>query len=177
MLSMLSMLSKQIRCLNWNGGLSHVLVLSGENADIYHCLDQLDWEDKRVDEWLDTIVDGVSQEFPSFLEGVKPSLRLNDVVKSEVYSGAALFHCSEDKFIFVEEKIREFRLLDGDSFLKFVSIVGNSDVPESYIVGKKYTYILSDKIAFPNELFNEHDDVYYTYYETLVNSTEGIQFP
>jgi hypothetical protein len=46
-----------IRCLNWNGGLSHVLRLHGEKVDIYNCLDQLDWEDKRVDEWMDKWID------------------------------------------------------------------------------------------------------------------------
>lgn len=166
----------QIRCLNWNGGLSHVLQLNGEKVDIYHCLDQLDWDDNKVDEWLDTIENGVAQDFPSFLEGFH-SLTLNDVTKTEIYPGAALFHCP-NKFIFVEKTIKEFRLLDDDSFIKFVSAVGNSEVSESYIVGKKYTYILSsgDQRAFPNELFNEHDDVYYKYYDTLYENQQGIPF-
>ena len=171
---------KEIRCLNWNGGLSHVILLDGKNVDIYHCLDQLDWEDKRVDDWLDTIdeISGIVQEFPSFLEGVNPSLTINDATNSEIYSGATLFHCTNDRFIFVEKTVKELRLLDGDSFVKFVSVVGNSAVPESHIVGKKYTYILSSdkQSAFPNELFNENDDVYYTYYETLYEKKEGIPF-
>jgi hypothetical protein len=179
-------MSYQIRCLNWNGGLSNVLQLDGEKVTIHHCLDQFDWEDERVNEWLDTIEDSVAREFPSFLEGVDPSLILDNVKKSEVYSGAALFHCPNDSFIFVEKTIKKFRLLEGDSFVKFVSVVGNAEVPESHIVGKKYTYILSlsdsDRTrAFPNELFNEHNDeydVYYTYYETLESSegTVGIPF-
>jgi hypothetical protein len=52
------------------------------------------------------------------------------------------------------------------------------NVPESHIVGKNYTYILSSDIqsAFPNKHFNEDDDVYYTYYETLYDKSEGIPF-
>jgi hypothetical protein len=173
------MLSAQIHCLNWNGGLSHVLLLEKEHVDIYHCLDQFNFEDKTVNEWLDTIDENnIAQEFPSFLEGVDQSFRLNDVIKSEVYPGAALFHCPNNKFIFVENTINEICLIDGDFFVKFVSIVGNSDVPESYIVGNKYTYILSSDIqsAFPNELFNDDDDVYYTSYETRDDHKEGIPF-
>jgi hypothetical protein len=168
-----------IRCLNWNGGLSHVLRLHGEKVNIYHCLDQLDCEDKQVDEWLDKwIEDEDIQEFPSFLDG-NQYLTVGNVTKSEVYSGAALFHCPNNVFIFVEKTIKEFCLLDGDSFVKFVSVLGNSAVPESYIVGEKYTYILSsddEQSAFPNELFNEDEDVYYTYYETLYEKNEGIPF-
>ncbi len=169
---------KKIRCLNWNGGLSHVMLLDGEHVDIYHCLDQLDWEDKRVDEWLDAIDEnGVAREFPPFLQGVSPSFTLNDVTKSEIYDGAALFHCKDDRFIFVEETIKEIHILDGDSFVKFVSIVENSGVPYSHIVGKKYNYILSfsSNRAFPNELFNEDEDVYCTY-EKLLDNAEGLPF-
>jgi hypothetical protein len=169
----------EIRCLNWNGGLSHVMFLDGENIDIYHCLDQFDLDDKIVGEWLETIDEnGVARELPPFLKEVIPSLSLNDVTKSEIYDGAALFHCKDDRFIFVEETIKEFHLLDGDSFVKFVSVVGNSGVPYSHIVGKKYNYILSfsSNSAFANELFNEHEDVYCTYYEKLLDNVEGLSF-
>jgi hypothetical protein len=156
----------EIRSLNFNGGLSHILIITGEKVEIYHCLNQLvfDWDDKRVDDWLNTLDDGVAQEFPSFMNGVEPSLTLTDVTKSEVYPGSALFHFRDETFVFVESTIMELRLLEGDTFVKFVSIVGNSAVPYSHIVGEKYTYILSydEKSAFPNELFNEKEDVYYT---------------
>ena len=167
----------QVRTLFWNGGLSHVLVMDGERVKIYECLDQLEWEDTRVDDFLDQVEEGLNLEFPEFLDQDEPTLEL-EVMKSEIFEGSALFHLPDGTFVLAEENTRKIRLLDDDSFVVFQSVMGNSGVPYSYIKGTRYTYILSDEGgAFPNELFEEGEDVYRVFYDQeLDQGDKGQEF-
>lgn len=44
--------------------------------------------------------------------------------------------------------------------MKFISYVGNSDVPYPYVIGKNNTYFMLNKEYLPNTILNLEDDAY-----------------
>ena len=69
------------------------------------------------------------------------------------------------KYVYVGNGIREFSTRERDVIQHFYSPVGNSDVPYSYAVGDKYTYLLIDKLTIiPNHRIDTSRDAYNQYY-------------
>jgi hypothetical protein len=69
------------------------------------------------------------------------------------------------KYVYVGDGIREFSTRERDVIQHFYSPVGNNDVPYSYAVGDKYTYLLIDKlIMIPNDRIDTSRDAYNQYY-------------
>ena len=60
------------------------------------------------------------------------------------FRGSAILVKKGDTFTFVGENVRQFTLKN-DEILAFYSPMGNSNVPYSYAVGQKNTYLFSEK--------------------------------
>lgn len=64
-----------------------------------------------------------------------------------------------NKYIMIEAEIYSFTIKD--EILYFKSPVGNSDVPYSYAIGKKNTYLTTYKSFIPNKIVEEkHGDIH-----------------
>ena len=69
------------------------------------------------------------------------------------------------EYIFIGgEHIYEFSLFPEDSFVSFNCYIGNS-VTYSYIIGKKYTYFLTEKCAIDNSIIKGEKDPYKVLYD------------
>lgn len=64
-----------------------------------------------------------------------------------------------NKYIMIESEIYSFAIQD--EILYFESPVGNSDVPYSYAIGKKNTYLTTYKSLIPNKIVKKfHGDIH-----------------
>lgn len=68
------------------------------------------------------------------------------------------------KYVYVGDGIREFSTRERDHIQHFYSPVGNNDVPYSYAVGDKYTYLLNKLTIIPNDRIDTSRDAYNQYY-------------
>ncbi len=69
-------------------------------------------------------------------------------------------------YIFIGGKdIYEFNLFPEDSFVSFNCYVGNSAVTYAYVVGKKYTYLLTEQCAMDNSIIKDEKDPYKVLYD------------
>jgi len=72
-----------------------------------------------------------------------------------------LIQKSKDTFVLVYRNVSEFKVLDEP--IKFMSPIGNNDVPYPYLIGTKYVYFLVDSGDFKYVLKDDLDlrtDVY-----------------
>jgi hypothetical protein len=74
-------------------------------------------------------------------------------VGKEGLGNSILLQMPNDKFIAITDNIFEFSLENGDKFVKFFSVVGNSDVPYPVLLGKNYFYSIVDKKRIPKSQF------------------------
>lgn len=81
-----------------------------------------------------------------------------------------LFQVTAGRYVFIGDRIYEFSLVAGDSVVRYVSPVGNSDVPYPYVIGKTHTYLLLDgggsigPVFIPNEALDPKTDAYAQFY-------------
>jgi hypothetical protein len=62
--------------------------------------------------------------------------------------------------------IYEFSLFPDDTFVSFNCYIGNSSVTYAYIIGKKYTYFLTEKCSMDNSLIKDTKDPYKALYSS-----------
>ncbi len=74
----------------------------------------------------------------------------------------------ENKYIMIEGEIFEFSIKD--KINEFYSPVGNSDVPYSYAIGKKYTYLMCFKNKIPTKVLEKNSDPYENKYDKFYES-------
>jgi hypothetical protein len=82
-----------------------------------------------------------------------------------------LLHCivqSKDKYVFIGDSIYEFTTTDKDKIVKYISPVGNNDVPYPFAIGEKFIYFMLDKkyssIKYINDLNKEEKTDLYSHY-------------
>ena len=68
-----------------------------------------------------------------------------------------------NKYIIIESLISSFEI--DDEILSFESEVGNSDVPYSFAVGKKNTYLITYSRYFDNKYCKDGEHPYNPYYD------------
>lgn len=81
--------------------------------------------------------------------------------------GGCILKLQNQRFVFLGgDEAYEFNLIDGDKYMNFVSIPGNSGVFDSYLLGEKYTYFFIDKkiCAVENSVIPK--DPYSFFYES-----------
>lgn len=84
-----------------------------------------------------------------------------------------LLQVASGRYVFIGDCIYEFSLVAGDSVVRYVSPIGNSDVPYPYVIGKTHTYLLLDgggsngPVFIPNEALNPKADAYGQFYGHL----------
>ena len=78
-----------------------------------------------------------------------------------------LIKLSKHKYISIGWKVEEFKT--EDEIVKYVSPIGNSDVPYPYAIGTKYTYLMIENIYIENEFLKIYgnEDPYDVYYGFL----------
>lgn len=83
-----------------------------------------------------------------------------------------LLQLSKYKYVIIQDSIEEFKT-PNDEIIKFISPIGNNDVPYPMAFGKKYVYNFVDEISYINKKdFNKgiygtkpKDDYIYRYFE------------
>ncbi len=82
---------------------------------------------------------------------------------TQSYSGhVVLVETKKNEYIFINRDIFKFKTTE--PIIKFISYVGNSDVPYSYAITKNYTYLLQEKIKLENKYLDMKKDPYELYY-------------
>jgi hypothetical protein len=89
--------------------------------------------------------------------------------KPWMVGNTVLLRIGANRYVFIGEQIYEFALEAGDSVVKYVSPVGNSDVPYPYIIGKMNTYLLLERLVISNTVLNVSVDAYSQYYKGLMS--------
>ncbi len=87
-----------------------------------------------------------------------------DGLKPREADGNSILLKKGSKYVYIGTEIYEFTPLDGDTIEKYYSNIGNNDVPYPYAIGKKYIYLMIEKVTVERGLFDLKDDVYQQYY-------------
>lgn len=66
-----------------------------------------------------------------------------------------LLDMGKNKYVCITESIFEFTLENGDEFVKYFSMIGNSDVPYPVLLGKNYFYSMVEKTRGSRSYFPE----------------------
>jgi hypothetical protein len=69
-----------------------------------------------------------------------------------------------NEYVYIGNEIKAFQTKQDDMIIKYISPIGNSDVPYPYAIGKKFTYLILENKYIPNELVDLTRDVYSQYY-------------
>ena len=92
-------------------------------------------------------------------------------LKSEKYPGhAILAQLTNGSMLFIGHKVFTFNMQPADKPEKFISYVGNNDVPYSYLVGSTHTYLLQEEVVIENDKLDLKEDAYKQYYVDKVPS-------
>jgi hypothetical protein len=75
-----------------------------------------------------------------------------------------LIKIKNDNYIHVGREIYSFETIDKENIKEYYSPVGNSVVPYPYAIGENYTYLMLDRVAIPNKLFDFKKDIYGQFY-------------
>ena len=92
-------------------------------------------------------------------------------IKSRKDIGNTILLKTDNTYVFIGDHVYQFKAIDGDTIVKYYSPVGNNAVPYPYAIGKKYIYLLGEKIAVEKSYFDfdEYaDDIYGQYYYPLM---------
>lgn len=106
---------------------------------------------------------------------------LGDSASSELYGdfekgNTIVLQTEANKYVTIcRESIISFSLETGEAVSKFVSPIGNSDVPYPYLVGTKNVYLLLERVQLPIELMNMNDEPYSQYYEQGEYGGKGLK--
>lgn len=129
--------------IHWNGGTPFVVKDVSED-NLVHVTNE-DEEDEEVN---------IVLEYDNFYPGKDGD--------EDQYVGNTCLLVKNNKYTFIGRKVISFSLQDNDTFVKFCSPLGNSDVPYPYIIGKKYVYLLtvdrSDIIALPTSTIYQDEN-------------------
>jgi hypothetical protein len=88
-----------------------------------------------------------------------------------VPGNTVLMQVDTNKYVAVVVDIIGFELEKDDEVQKYMSPIGNNDVPYPYIVGKTHVYLLAQHVILPKESLDLTKDVYEQYYG--INEYEG----
>jgi hypothetical protein len=97
--------------------------------------------------------------------GKVPSKMLKDSNYSYEKGNTILLMIDKGKYIFIGQCIYSFETKDKEKIIKFVSPIGNSDVPYPYAIGENNTYLLLENIYIDNSLLDLNEDIYQQYYQ------------
>jgi len=92
------------------------------------------------------------------------SLEFKNYAKKGYEKGnTILLQIDNTKFMYIGEMIKIITIKD-DVIKKYISPVGNSDVPYPYIIGKDYSYLILENKIIPNNVLELKKCIYSQYY-------------
>jgi hypothetical protein len=97
--------------------------------------------------------------------GKVPSKMLKDNYYSYEKGNSILLMIDKGKYISIGDCIYSFETKNKEKIIKFVSPIGNNDVPYPYAIGENNTYLLLEKIYIDNSLLDLNEDIYQQYYQ------------
>ena len=129
---------------------------------------RVDIDGRKVTVWKN--IDGEFRHLKDFTAdevfvGKKSPKGGYDGLKPKEAEGNSILLRIGSKYVFLGHEIYEFAPIPGDVIDVYYSDIGNSDVPYPYAVGKRYMYILLDKVAVQSEFFTPKKGIYDQYYE------------
>ena len=80
-----------------------------------------------------------------------------------------LVNLESNRWLYICDKIYEFNLPKDEKIIKYISNMGNNNVPYPFLVTDKRTYFFCEFLSLPNEFVNEGDPYYDLY--TLENKS------
>jgi hypothetical protein len=88
-------------------------------------------------------------------------LKLAPMYEASLQRGnTVLLQKASGTFVFIGERIIEFKLQAGDEPVLYQSNLGNSDVPYPYLIGKTHTYFFIENAVVSNEWLDLKVDGY-----------------
>ncbi len=157
-------MSKKIYETHDNGGRPFRVEIQGNKVTVLKNMDTYDMVDGKY-----VVIQHPHKEILNFTAndlfvGKKSPKGGYDGLKSKEAEGNSILLLVGSKYVFIGHEIFEFSPVAGDTIETFYSDIGNSDVPYPYAIGKKYIYILLDKVAVALDFFNLKEDIYQQYY-------------
>ena len=158
--------SKRVYTTHFNGGRPFRVIVEKGTITIYKVSSSESGKDQYVDK-VKTI-----KSFKELFIGKSPknAMTTSSGGYGEKFDGnTLLIQVSESTFIHIGGNIIQFSIKDQP--MKFVSPVGNNDVPYPYLIGSKNTYLLAENVFIPNDERTKQDP-YDQYYGHSLSKTE-----
>lgn len=113
----------------------------------------------------DNFVPLLRQRYRHIFPGKYPSniSRRSNLWNSSDIGNSVLLHLGANRYMYIGESIYKFNT-NGDCILDYYSPIGNSAVPYPFAVGENYTYIMLDKVRYPNSVIDTNKDPYPQHY-------------
>ena len=86
------------------------------------------------------------------------------VTKGTGKGNTILLEIEPNEYVYIGNEIKKFHTKLDDVIIRYISPIGNSDVPYPYAIGKTFTYLMLENKYIPNELVDLTRDVYSQYY-------------
>jgi hypothetical protein len=84
--------------------------------------------------------------------------------KTRYKGNTILLEISPNEYVYIGNQIKAFETKLDDIIKRYVSPIGNSDVPYPYAIGENFTYLMLENKYIPNEFVDLTKDVYAQYY-------------
>lgn len=99
---------------------------------------------------------------PSLKQPIKMPIGAHYEPKGKFPGNTILVQIAINKYVFIGERIQEFKLPDDETVVKYVSPFSQGEYSMPYIIGKRHVYFLdSNSIPYlPKDLFNLKWDAY-----------------
>ncbi len=157
-----------------NGNRPFLVIDSGNKVNVYRQkynfdTDSYDLYKKIFESKYDEIIIGKNSNNPLY---------------SEPFTGNSILLRLKKEYIFIGERIISFQLIDDENIKKYISFMGNNDVPYPYIIGENNTYLILENAIVPNEILNFKEDIYGQYYghvkskdnKSIKNRSKNLKF-
>jgi hypothetical protein len=140
-----------------NGGRPFLVIDSGKDIKVYRQV----WDKEKEKH------SPVKEVFRTFYKKLFVG---KDPENLPAYNGNSLLaKINNTKYIFIGHEVKEFTTEEDDEIEKFVSPVGNSDVPYPYAIGKENTYFILENKVIPNSVLDFKKDLYGQLYGHIQN--------
>jgi hypothetical protein len=133
-----------------NGGRPFLVIVNGKEVSIYKREKYDGRKYKDYDEYekspYDILITKIKAKTVIIGKDRHPGFAGNSI----------LLDMGKNKYICITDTIFEFELEKGDKFIKYFSLVGNSDVPYPVLLGENYFYSMIDRTRGSRKYFPEN---------------------
>jgi hypothetical protein len=147
-----------------NGGRPFRVDIQGNKVSVWKNMNKYDMVDGKFVEIKNPAKQILEFTADEIFLGKKSPKGGYDGLKPKEAEGNSILLLVGSKYVFIGHEIFEFSVMPGDTIEMFYSDIGNSDVPYPYAVGKKYMYMILDKVAVEMDFFDLKKEIYQQFY-------------